>query len=65
MGNMKNIPAGKAGLLLLAVAVVPIIWKKVRPVVNRVGEGVSKAGEALMKATKAPHKGPKTEKVDD
>jgi hypothetical protein len=40
------IPPGKAGLVMLAVAFVPVAIKACKPLVRAIGRGLKKAGEA-------------------
>jgi Sec-independent protein translocase protein TatA len=57
------IPPGKAGLVVLAAALVPIALKKMKPLTRAVGKGMSRFGEMLLKSAEEPHEGPKTEQV--
>lgn len=48
------IPPGKAGLIVLAAAVVPIVLKKMKPVTRAVGKGLANMGEMLVKSAEEP-----------
>lgn len=39
------IPPGKAGLIMIAVALAPIAWKACKPLVRAVGRGLKEAGK--------------------
>jgi hypothetical protein len=43
------VPPGAAGLVVLAVAAVPIVVKHFRPIIRRVGKGLVRAGERVQK----------------
>ncbi len=66
MSGRSSIPPGKAGLVVLAVATLPILLKKCKPLVKVVGSGLTKFGEAMTKAAEEPMDPVKTEaKVAD
>lgn len=58
------IPPGKAGVVILAAALVPVVLRKLKPVAKAVGQGISKVGETMVKLAEEPHDPVKTEKVD-
>lgn len=58
------IPPGKAGLVVLAAALTPIVLRKMRPVTRAVGKGLSKFGDMLIKTAEEPHDPVKTESVE-
>ncbi|HMS54800.1 MAG TPA: hypothetical protein PKA27_05325 [Fimbriimonadaceae bacterium] len=58
------IPPGKAGLVVLAAALTPIVLRKMRPVTRAVGKGLAKVGDMLIKTAEEPHDPVKTESVD-
>ncbi len=41
------VPPGKAGLIMLAAALVPVAAKQAKPLVRAVGRGIKKVGEAI------------------
>lgn len=49
--NMRRtpgiVPPGKAGLIMLAAALVPVAAKQAKPLVRAVGRGIRKVGEAI------------------
>ena len=66
MSGRSSIPPGKAGLIVLAVATLPILLRKCKPLVKVVGSGLTKFGEAMTKAAEEPMDHVKTEaKVAD
>lgn len=43
------VPPGKAGLLMLAAALVPIVVKEAKPLVRAAGRGLRHLGDAIMR----------------
>ncbi len=43
------VPPGKAGLLMLAAALVPIVLKEAKPLVRAAGRGLRHLGDAIMR----------------
>lgn len=41
------VPPGKAGLIMLAAALIPVAAKQAKPLVRAVGRGIRKVGEAI------------------
>jgi hypothetical protein len=44
------IPPGKAGLVVLAAALLPVALKRARPLVKKVGSGLMRVGEMLQRS---------------
>jgi len=50
MNSRSNIPSPGAGLILLALALAPVVIKKCKPAIKKLGEALSKAGTVVQKA---------------
>lgn len=47
------VPPGKAGLLMLAFALVPIVLKEAKPLVRAAGRGLRRLGEAVERVAES------------
>lgn len=64
MSGRPIIPPGKAGLVVLAAALAPVVLRKFKPFAAAVGKGLSKMGDQMVKMAEAPHDPVKTEKAE-
>jgi hypothetical protein len=59
------IPPGRAGLLVLAAATVPIVISRCKPLAKRVGEKMVEWGEKLQKEARKPDPQPEPAKAEE
>lgn len=63
MSGRPVIPPGKAGAIILAAALAPVVLRKLKPLARAIGKGFSKVGESVIRMAEEPHDEVKTEKA--